>query len=287
MRMFIGGSWKDLDRQIEVKNPFDESVVDCVPSAGVADVDAAVAGAVEGARIIRKMDAFDRAKFLRKAADLMIERQEDLAQVISSEEGKILAEGRIEAIRAAEIIQLSAEEAKRLTGEVLPLDAAPGGAGRLGFTLRVPCGVVAAISPFNFPLHLVCHKVGPALAAGNSVVIKPASDTPLSALKLVEILLEAGAPAEAISCVTGVGGEIGDVLCSDRRVRKITFTGSYEVGDHICKTAGMKKVTMELGSNAPLVVMDDADLKKVAVATAATGFCQCRTSLYLRTTCAG
>lgn len=272
MRMFVGGSWKDLDRQIEVKNPFDESVVDCVPSAGVADVDAAVAGAVEGARIIRKMDAYDRAKFLSKAADLMIERQEDLAQVISSEEGKILAEGRIEAIRAAEIIQLSAEEAKRLTGEVLPLDAAPGGAGRLGFTLRVPCGVVAAISPFNFPLHLVCHKVGPALAAGNAVVIKPASDTPLSALKLVEILLEAGAPAEAISCVTGIGGEVGDVLCSDRRVRKITFTGSYEVGEHICKTAGMKKVTMELGSNAPLVVMDDANLKKVAIATAATGF---------------
>lgn len=272
MRMFVGGSWKDLDRQIEVKNPFDESVVDCVPSAGAADVDAAVAGAVEGAGIIRKMDAYDRAKFLRKAADLMIERQEDLAQIISSEEGKILAEGRIEAIRSAEIIQLSAEEAKRLTGEVLPLDAAPGGAGRLGFTLRVPCGVVAAITPFNFPLHLVCHKVGPALAAGNSVVIKPASDTPLSALKLVEILLEAGTPAEAISCVTGVGGEVGDVLCSDRRVRKITFTGSYEVGEHICKTAGMKKVTMELGSNAPLVVMDDADLEKVAVATAATGF---------------
>ena len=124
------------------------------------------------------------------------------------EEGKILAEGRFEAGRAAEIIQLSSEEAKRITGEVLPLDAAPGGGERLGFTLRVPCGVVAAISPFNFPLHLVCHKVGPALAAGNAVVVKPASDTPLSALKLVEVLLEAGLPPQAVVCLTGSGAEV-------------------------------------------------------------------------------
>ncbi len=173
---------------------------------------------------------------------------------------------------AQETLELSADEAKRLGGEVLPLDGAPGGAGRLGFTLRVPCGVVAAISPFNFPLNLVCHKVGPALAAGNAVVVKPASDTPLSALALVEILLEAGLPAEAIACVTGSGGTIGNALASDRRVRKISFTGSRDVGEQICRVAGLKKVTMELGSNSPIIVMPDADLNKVAEATVATGY---------------
>ena len=272
MKMLVRGEWRETPKVIEVKNPYDQSVVDTVPSARASDVDEALAGAVEGAKIIEKVSAYDRARILSRAADLMAERVEELARIISSEEGKILAEGRIEATRAAEIIQLSAEEAKRLTGEVLPLDGAPGGGGRLGFTLRVPCGVVAAISPFNFPLHLVCHKVGPALAAGNAVVIKPATDTPLSALKLVEVLLEAGLPPQAVACLTGPGGEIGDVLCADKRVRKITFTGSYEVGDHICRVAGMKKVTMELGSNSPLIIMQDADLEKVAQATVATGY---------------
>lgn len=272
MRMFIGGEWKDKSEKIDVLNPFDGSVVDTVPRGDTADVDEAIAGAVRGAAIMRKIPAFDRAQMLRKAADLMLEQQEELAKIVSSEEGKILAEGRIESVRAAEIIQLSAEEAKRLRGEVLPLDGAPGTTGKFGFTIRVPCGVVAAVTPFNFPLHLVCHKVGPALAGGNAVIIKPASDTPLSALKLVEILLEAGVPPLAITCITGSGGQVGDTLCGDKRVRKISFTGSYEVGDHICRTAGMKKVTMELGSNAPLIVMDDADLQKVAEVTAMTGF---------------
>jgi glyceraldehyde-3-phosphate dehydrogenase (NADP+) len=132
--------------------------------------------------------------------------------------------------------------------------------------------VVVAISPFNFPLNLVCHKVGPALAAGNSVIIKPASDTPLVALKMTEVLLEAGLPAEAVQCVTGSGGTIGDALVSDPRVRKVTFTGSRDVGEHICKTAGLKKVTMELGSNSPLIVMPDADMEKVVAGTIASGF---------------
>ncbi len=272
MRMFVAGEWKEKPNVIEVINPFDQSVVDTVPAAESSDVDEALAGAVEGAKIMARIPAYDRAQMLRKTADLMLERSEDFARTISSEEGKILPEARFEATRAAEIIYLSAEEAKRLTGEVLPLDAAPGGTGKMGFTLRVPCGVVAAITPFNFPLHLVCHKVGPALAAGNAVIVKPASDTPLSALKLVEVLLEAGVPPRAVTCVTGSGAKVGDVLCGDKRVRKITFTGSYEVGDHICRVAGMKKVTMELGSNSPLIIMQDADLDKVAAATAMTGF---------------
>ena len=272
MKMFIRGEWKDKSDKIEVRNPFDQAIVDTVPRGDASDVDQALRGAVEGSELMRKMPAYDRAQILSKAAGLLGERSEEFARTISTEEGKILAEARVEVNRAAEIMQLSAEEAKRLTGEVLPLDAAPGGAGKLGFTLRVPCGVVAAISPFNFPLHLVCHKVGPALAAGNAVVLKPASDTPLSAVKLVELLLEAGLPPLAAACLTGLGSEVGDPLCADNRVRKVTFTGSYEVGEHICKVAGMKKVTMELGSNAPLIVMDDADLDRVAQATAATGF---------------
>ena len=135
---------------------------------------------------------------------------------------------------------------------------------KLGFTLRVPCGVIAAIAPFNFPLNLVCHKVGPAIAAGNSVILKPASDTPLVSLKLVEILLEAGLPPLGISCLTGSGSLIGEKICSDPRIRKISFTGSKEVGERICAVAGLKKVTMELGSNCPLVVLPDADLDEVA-----------------------
>ncbi|MEX2113615.1 MAG: aldehyde dehydrogenase family protein [Pirellulales bacterium] len=272
MKMFLAGQWVDGAEHFEVKNKFDGQTVDTVPKATPADVERAIASAVEGARLMRQSTGYDRAQILRATAALMGKQAERLARLISTEEGKVLAEARLEVSRARETIELSAEEAKRLSGEVLPLDGAPGAAGKLGFTLRVPCGVVAAITPFNFPLNLVCHKVGPALAAGNAVIIKPASDTPLSALALVELLLEAGLPPLAIACITGSGGTIGDALCADPRVRKITFTGSREVGEHICKTAGIKRVTMELGSNSPIIVMPDADLEKVALATAATGY---------------
>ena len=272
MRMYIGGQWIDKPQTIPVENPYDRSVIDTVPRADRGDVERALESATRGARAMAKLPGYDRFKILRKAADLMVARVEDLGRTISMEEGKILAEGRLEASRAVETILGSAEEAKRIHGETVPVDGAPGAAGRLAFTLRVPCGVVLAISPFNFPLNLVCHKVGPALAAGNAVIVKPATDTPLSALKLTEILLEAGLPAEGIQCLTGSGGEIGDLLCADPRVRKITFTGSRDVGEHICKVAGLKKVTMELGSNSPVIVMPDADLDKVAAAVAATGY---------------
>ena len=202
----------------------------------------------------------------------MVERAGELSKIISMEEGKPVSEADMEVSRATEIIALSAEEAKRLGGEVIPLDGAPGVRDKIGFTLRVPCGVVVGISPFNFPLHLVCHKVGPAFAAGNAIIVKPATDTPLSGLKIVEILIDSGAPPEAIQCLTGQGAEIGNALCADSRVRKITFTGSRDVGENICKVAGLKKVTMELGSNAPFVVMPDADPEKVAKAAAMSGY---------------
>jgi acyl-CoA reductase-like NAD-dependent aldehyde dehydrogenase len=272
VKIFLAGNWVDTPKKIEVKNPFDNSVLDTVPRADAADLEKALVFAERGAKVMAKLSSYDRWKILRRAADLMAVRNDELGQIISKEEGKIIAEGRGEASRAVETMMGSAEEAKRIHGETVPLDADPTGSKKLGFTLRVPCGVVAAIAPFNFPLNLVCHKVGPALAAGNTVVVKPASDTPLSALKLTEILLESGLPPEGIQCITGSGGEIGDALVADRRVRKVTFTGSREIGDRICRTAGIKKVTMELGSNSPVIVMPDADLNKVATAIAMTGY---------------
>ncbi len=272
MKMYMGGQWVTRPKMIPVINPYTGKQFDEVPSAGLEDVDLAVQSAVRGAQAMRKLSAFDRYEVLMKAVGLIKQRAEDLAKTITSEEGKILAEARTEVSRCVQTITWSAEEAKRLYGETIPLDASPGNASKFGFTVRVPVGVVAAISPFNFPLNLVAHKVGPALAAGNAVVIKPASDTPLSALKLTEILLEAGVPAKAVQCVTGPGGLIGDALVSHPSVRKVTFTGSRDVGERICKTAGLKKVTMELGSNAPLIVLPDADLKKVAEHTVASGY---------------
>lgn len=272
MRMFIGGQWQDRSHKIDVTNPYNGAVIDTVPRGIAADVDAALATLVDGARLMRNMPAYDRSAILRKAAGIMLAREAELGRLISSEEGKILAEGVFEASRARETIDVSADEARRISSEVVPLDAAPGGKGKFGFTLRVPCGIVAAITPFNFPLNLVAHKVGPAIAAGNAVIIKPASDTPLSALKLVEILLEAGLPPQAIACVTGGGSEIGNALCTDRRVRKISFTGSFEIGEAICRMAGVKRVTMELGSNSPVIVMDDADLEKASTLVTVSGF---------------
>ena len=272
MKMYINGEWVDRANTMPVFNPFDQSIIDTVPRATVADVDLAIASAVRGAKVMAKLPSYERYAILSRAAQLMTERMEDLGQTITREEGKVIAEGRGEVGRAVQTITLSSEEAKRLHGETVPLDGAPGVTSQFGFTIRVPVGVVAAIAPFNFPLNLVCHKVGPALAAGNAVVLKPAGDTPLSALKFTEILLEAGLPPEAIQCVTGSGAEIGDAITGDPRVRKITFTGSMEVGDRICRNAGIKKVTMELGSNSPLIVMSDADLEKVAAATVAGGF---------------
>jgi acyl-CoA reductase-like NAD-dependent aldehyde dehydrogenase len=272
MQMLVAGEWVGAGAEISVHNPFDNSIVDTVPRARAADVDRALAFAASGASVMRRMPGYERYLRLKKAAEIMEARADELARTITLEEGKILAEARFEVSRAVVTMTDSAEEAKRLSGEVVPLDGAPAAGNRFGFTLRVPCGVVAAISPFNFPLNLVVHKVGPALAAGNSVIIKPATDTPLSALKLAKILLEAGIPAEGVQCVTGSGGEIGDLICADSRVRKITFTGSRDIGERICKTAGLKKVTMELGSNAPVIILPDADLQKAAQAIAITGF---------------
>ena len=272
MKMYVAGQWVDRASVTPVVNPFDGSVIDTVPRADASDVDNTLAAASRGAKVMAGLTAYERYTLLMKTANIISERAEEFARIITMEEGKVIAEGRAEVQRAVQTITLSAEEAKRIHGETVPLDGVPGDGMQMGFTLRVPVGVVVAISPFNFPLNLVCHKVGPAIAAGNSVIIKPASDTPLSALKLTEALLEAGVPTDGVQCITGSGATVGNALVSDSRVRKITFTGSRDVGEQIVRAAGLKKVTMELGSNSPLIIMPDADLEKVAQATVASGY---------------
>ncbi len=211
-----------------------------------------------------EMPAYKRSEILSKAADLIRSRSEEFATTIAAEAGKALKFARAEVDRAASTFTIASEEAKRLHGETIPLDAVPSGEGYFGFWLRRPVGVIAAISPFNFPLNLVAHKVAPAIAAGNTLVLKPATWTPLAAAKLCQVLQEAGMPPGSINLVVGSGGTVGEWLVTDARVDKITFTGSPDVGRHILAVAGIKKVTLELGNTSPVIIAPDADLEFVA-----------------------
>jgi acyl-CoA reductase-like NAD-dependent aldehyde dehydrogenase len=246
--------------------------VDTIPDATPEQVDRALEAAVRGAAEMAALSAWERSRILNAAADLLEARVEELARTLSLEEGKPLAEARGEVSRCPDIIRLSAFEGAQLRGEVLPLDAAPNGAGKFGLTLRIPCGVVVAITPFNFPLLLVLHKVAPALATGNAVILQPATTTPLVALELTRALLEAGLPPLGLQCVTGDGAAIGRQLCADPRVRKITFTGSTAVGEEITRVAGVKRLSLELGGNAPVAVLADADVERAAAQVATAGY---------------
>jgi acyl-CoA reductase-like NAD-dependent aldehyde dehydrogenase len=272
MQMYVAGEWQSAAAEDEIRSPWSGEVVDTVPRGTSQDADSAIAAAVRGAATMRRLSAYDRSQILNRAADLIEDVCDDLARTISAEEGKPLSEALGEARRGPDLFRLAAAEGARMHGETLPLDAAAGGEGRLGFTLRQPCGVVVAITPFNYPLLLVAHKIAPALAAGNAVILKPASQTPLTALKLTELLLEAGLPPLALQTITGRGGELGDALCADERVRKISFTGSASVGRQIAEVAGVKKLSLELGANCPVAVLPDADLAQVADATASGGY---------------
>jgi acyl-CoA reductase-like NAD-dependent aldehyde dehydrogenase len=273
MRMLVAGEWTEGAQREELRSPYSGEVIDTVPVADVQDVDRAIAAAVRGAKHQRRLTAYDREAILRRAGDIADSRVDDLAETISRETGKPIGEATAEASRVGHVLRLSGFEGSQLYGDSLPLDAAPnGGRHRLGFTLRQPCGVVVAITPFNFPALLVVHKIGPALAAGNAVVLKPARQTPLTALMLTEILLEAGLHPEAISCVTGAGEELGDALCGDQRVRKISFTGSTGTGERITRVAGVKKLSLELGASCPVVILPDADIELAASAIAVGGY---------------
>lgn len=273
--LLIGGQWAPAaaGHNEDVVSPFDNSIVGSVPVADVADAAAALDAAERGARIWRETPAHERMRILQRAAELADERAPEIARIISAESGKTITEATGEASRSGEIIRLAAFEGTQLYGETLPLDANPGtGQDKIGFTVRQPCGIVVAIAPFNYPALLALHKLGPALAAGNAVVLKPARTTPLTALMLAECLIDAGLPEGVLSVLTGPGGELGDALVTDPRVRKISFTGSTGVGERIASVAGVKKLSLELGASCPVVVLPDADLEQAAAAVAAGGF---------------
>jgi glyceraldehyde-3-phosphate dehydrogenase (NADP+) len=264
MKMLIGGRSVGAGPEIEVTNPFDGAVIGTVPSATPEDLEDALATAVRGAEIMRDFPRVERAAVLARASEGLEARSDDLARTIACESGKTLREASGEVARAVQTFRVSAEEARRLAGEVVPFDGAPTGTDRFGFFLRVPLGVVVAITPFNFPLNLAAHKVAPAIAAGNSVILKPATATPLTGLALGEVLYEAGLPPEALSVVTGAGGAVGTALVADPRPRMVTFTGSPAVGKAIVRDAGLKKTAMELGSNSAVVVTERCDVEAAA-----------------------
>jgi len=264
MKMLLGHEWVDRPDTIDVRNPFDNSVIDTVPSATAEDVQTALAAAYAGRETARKMTTYERSQVLLKTAAIVEDNLEDFAQTIAREGSKTINEARGEARRTVNTLTISGEEAKRLTGETIPFDSFPGGEVRRGYFERVPIGVVLAITPFNDPLNLVAHKLGPAIAGGNAVILKPATVTPLSALKLTEAFVEAGLPAGVLQCLTGHGAVLGDALVSDKRVRMVSFTGGLEAGEHIANRSGLKKVGMELGSNSPVIVWKDADLEWAA-----------------------
>ena len=263
-KLLINGKWVGDGSGLEVKNKYNGQTIGVLPTARREHVDQAIAAAEGAEDVMADMPAFRRAEILFRTASLIRERADEIAKTIAAEAGKALKFARAEVDRAVSTFTIASEEAKRLHGETIPLDAVPAGEGYFGFWTRRPVGVIAAISPFNFPLNLVAHKVAPAIASGNTLVLKPASTTPLSAVKLCEILLEAGLPAGAINLVVGSGGTVGEWLVTDPRVDKITFTGSPDVGRHILSVAGIKKVTLELGNTSPVVVAPDADLDFVA-----------------------
>jgi len=262
--MWIDGKPVGSGRRRRVEAPYDGSAVGDVFEAGPEEVRAAVEAAASAAKRMREMPLSERASILRKAHQLTAECREELAHTVSAESGKPIREARIEADRAAQTLLFSAEEAHRLCGEVVPADASPAGKGRWAMTIREPLGVIAAITPFNFPLNLAMHKIGPAIAAGNAVVHKPASATPIIALTMAKIFQESGLPDGALNVITGPGGAAGEMVVQDPGVAMITFTGSPEVGLRIRSQAGMKRVTLELGSNSAVIVAEDADLEEAA-----------------------
>jgi acyl-CoA reductase-like NAD-dependent aldehyde dehydrogenase len=267
----IGGHAVAADRWIEVHNPYDGSEIARVPALDAGHVAQACAAAA--AALARDdFPQYQRAEVLERAAGLLAERTEEFALTIAREAGKPIRDARGEAARCVDTLRFSAVEARKLAGEMVPMGASASGAGRLGFTLRIPVGVVAAISPFNFPLNLVAHKLGPAIAAGCPVVLKPAELTPLSAIRLVDLLIEAGLPADWISVVTGTGAETGAPLVTHPTPAMVSFTGSVGVGRQIQQAASGKRVALELGSNAPVIVEPDADLTRVVAAVRRGGF---------------
>ena len=267
MKMLLKGEWVDRPEKSEIRNPQDDSLVDIVPRASADDMRQAIEAATHGAKRAKEMPVHQRMKILNRAADIICDRHEEHARTIAQEGIKTIREARKEVTRCVETIRISAEEARRLGGETISFDQMPGSENRFGYYIREPIGIIGAITPFNDPFNLVAHKVGPAIAGGNAIIVKPDSKTPLSALNLAKAIHEAGAPAGVLQVITGPGREVGDVLVTDSRVRMISFTGGNSVGEAIACKAGLKKLGMELGSNSPVIVMADANMDLAIDAT--------------------
>lgn len=262
-QLFINGEWIDSKEYTLIKSPYSGELIAEIPVATLEEVDLAIDAAYQARNTMSEMTSHQRAKILENLANLLGKRSEEAAKIIAEEAAKPIKTAHGEVARTIQTYKFAAEEAKRLNGETIPMDAAPGGEGRLAYTVREPLGVIGAITPFNFPMNLVAHKVGPAIASGNTVVLKPAGQTPLSAYFLAELLEEAGLPPGAFNVVTGSGTVVGEKLVSDDRVKKISFTGSPEVGIGIRNKANLKHVTLELGSNAALIVDKNVEVEKI------------------------
>src|SRR5919202_179892 len=269
-KLLVNGEWVETGDWIDVESPYSGETVVRVAKAGPDETRRAI-DAAEGAKT-DPLPAHKRAEILVRVAFYLGRRHDEVARTISDEAGKPMKAARVEAKRAMSTYTFAAVEARKLAGEMVPMDAAQAGEGKLAFTIRKPIGVVGAISPFNFPLNLVAHKLAPALAAGCPVVLKPASQTPLSALLLAELQTEAGLPPGWLNVVVGPSSEIGDVLLGDERVKLITFTGSGPVGWGLQERAPKKRVKLELGNATPVVVAGDADLDAAATKIAANAF---------------
>ena len=260
-RVLVGGEWVgDSWNGIEVRNPFDDTVIGVVPEASAEAVDAAIVAARAGFAEMSRLPAYRRAEILARTGEFILRDKEEIAAIIAREAGKSWKYALAEAERSAETFRFAAIEARSEHGNLVPMDASAVSAGRFGYYIRTPIGVIGAITPFNFPLNLVAHKVAPALAAGNAIVLKPATKTPISSIKLAELLAEAGLPAGGINVVIGSGTTVGNRLVEDERLAMITFTGSPPVGRAIKARCGLKRITLELGSNSPTIIDEDADV---------------------------
>ena len=261
MEMLIGGKHVSSEDLVDVKNPYDGQTIDTVPIAHRQTAQLAIDAANDAKESLTEMSAFKISNKLFNAVRKLEEKREEFAHILSLEVGKPINEALVEVDRSIETLRLSAEEAKRIYGESVPLDAGLNGKGFFAFTQRLPLGVVAAITPFNYPLNLTIHKIAPAIACKNTVIVKPPTEAPLAVMKFCE-LLDEEFPDGVVNVVTGYGSEIGDYLVCSAEVDKISFTGSVTTGMMISQKAGMKKVTLELGGNDPVIILNDADLDK-------------------------
>ncbi len=261
--LWINGENIKTKKYSDLKSPYDQKVIAEVSMADEDDVRTAINAAEEAFNKMKKLSAHERAEILEKVASYLSEERELCAKMISQESSKPIKASISEVDRTIMTYKFAAQEARNLHGDTIPLDAAPGGENKVAYTVREPIGVIGAITPFNFPMNLVAHKLGPAIAAGNTVVLKPASQTPLSAYKIASIFDKAGLPTGALNVVTGSGKLVGDQFTNDDRVKMITFTGSPKVGISIRENAGLKRSTLELGSNSAVIVDENVEMDKI------------------------